>query len=105
MEMVLEIQNSPILLDMVMVSSTGQMELNMRVNGNIIKLTAKEPSIMLKETFMWENLKMIWLMGEVSIPILMALSIRVTLEMMFKRVKEKKSGWMVPSMLVDMRME
>jgi len=91
-------QNHLILLGMDMVFSIGQMELTMKVNGNITKLKEKEPFGTLKEMCTEANSRMIWPMASVSIPILMVPSTRANLEMTFKRATEKKNGLMAPSM-------
>jgi hypothetical protein len=54
-------------LDMVMGFNIGLMELIMKANGISIRLKVKEHFGMLKEMFIGENLRMIWLMDMVNI--------------------------------------
>ena len=70
--------SSLILLGMDMVFSIGQMELTMKVNGNITKLKEKEHFGMLKETFTQDNSKLIKLMALVFIHMLMVQDMKET---------------------------
>ena len=92
-------------LGMVTVFSTGQMEPIMKDNGFTIKQREMEHSGMLRVTFIEVILKMIWRMAKVNILILMGVSIKENLKMMYKKAMGRKSGLMVQSMLDHIKME
>ena len=85
-------------LGMAMVSNIGLMEHIMKANGFLIKLKEMVHFGMLKEMFIKESLRMIWLMAMVNILISTEASIKVNSGMMFKKAMEKKNGLMVPNM-------
>ena len=64
----------------------------MKVTGSLIKLRVKEHSGTLKEIFIEANLRMTWQMELENMYILMALNIRVNLEMTYKKDKVRKNG-------------
>jgi len=90
---------------MVMEYNIGSMELIMKANGIIIRLKAKVHSIMLKVTYIEENLGMIWLMDMENIFISMAANIKVNLKTMYRKDTEKKNGLMELNMLGPIRTE
>jgi hypothetical protein len=70
----------------------GLMALIMKVIGAITKPKAKEPSGTLKVMCTEVISEMTWLMAMENIHILTDLSIKVNLEMTFKKDTEKKNG-------------
>ena len=84
--------------------SIGPMVLIMKDNGISIKLMDREPSGMLKVTFIGANSKMIWPTAMESTPILTEVNIRENSEMMFKKATVRKSGLTEQNMLVPTKM-
>lgn len=84
--------------------SIGPMVLIMKDNGISIKLMDREPSGMLKVTFIEANSKMIWPTAMESTPILTEVNIRENSEMMFKKATVRKSGLTEQNMWVPTKM-
>lgn len=76
-------------------SKLGQMALNTRAIGKMIKLISEESFIMLMEIFTKENGLMIKHMAMVFIDIQMVLFLKDFGKMISKMVKERKCGQMV----------
>ena len=89
---------------MVKVSRSGQMELAMMVNGNIIKLTEKEPSGMCMEISTKVNGSKTKLTDTESTLMQMELSMRVIGWMIFNTAGELNSGLMAATMKEIMKL-
>ena len=85
--------------DMDMVSSIGPMVPTMKVNGTSTKQKVKELSGTLKAMCTVVSSRMTWPMAMVNTLTSTDPSTKECLRMMFKRVTEKRSGLMEPSML------
>ena len=89
---------------MVKVSKSGQMELAMMVNGNIIKLTEKEPFGMCTETSTKVNGSKTKLMDTALTHMQMGLNTMVIGRMIFNMAGESKSGLMAANTKETMKL-
>ena len=81
------------------------MEQFTKENGSTTKLKEKELFGMLKETYIQDNSKLIKLMDLVFIRMSMVRDMKETGSMMFRKVKGRRLGSMVPNMSENIETE